>query len=59
MDANFRLKNQLVSSFSRDPGLGIGWAYFVPRASYEKYVLNNTSDADVSRLPMQLTYVIY
>ncbi|SJL16269.1 uncharacterized protein ARMOST_19789 [Armillaria ostoyae] len=33
MDANFRLKNQLVSSFSE---------------GYEKYVLNNTTDKDIS-----------
>lgn len=59
MDANFHLKNQLVSSFSHDPGPGIGCAYFVPCASYEQYVLNNTSNADVSRLPMQLTYMTY
>lgn len=47
MDANFRLKNQLVSNYSQDPGLGIGWAYLVPRAPYESYVLNHASDADV------------
>lgn len=47
MDANFQLKNQLVSSFSRDPGLGIGYTYFVPRAGYEEYVLNNATDEDV------------
>jgi len=29
MDANFRLKNQLVSNYSVDPGLGIGLAYMV------------------------------
>lgn len=48
MDANFRLKNQLVSSFSTDPGLGIGMAYMVPREQYEAYVLSRASDADVS-----------
>ncbi|PBK59169.1 hypothetical protein ARMSODRAFT_983262 [Armillaria solidipes] len=48
MDANFRLKNQMVSSYSRDPGLGIGWGYFVPRAPFETYVLNHTSDEDIS-----------
>lgn len=47
MDANFRLKNQLVSSFSTDPGLGIGMAYMVPREHYEKYVLSRASEADV------------
>lgn len=48
MDANFRLKNQLVSSYSADPGLGIGMAYFVPREGYEDYVLSKTSQGDVS-----------
>ena len=49
MDANFRLKNQLVSSYSADPGLGIGMAYFVPREEYEEYVLSKASAGDVSR----------
>lgn len=48
MDANFRLKNQLVSNYSQDPGLGIGWAYMVPRVAYEKYVLSRAKDSDVS-----------
>ncbi len=48
MDANFCLKNQMVSSYLRDPGLSIGLGYFVLRAPYEKYVLNHTSDKDVS-----------
>jgi len=47
MDANFRLKNQLVSNYSQDPGLGIGWAYMVPRLPYESYVLRWVSDDDV------------
>lgn len=47
MDANFRLKSQVVSSFSADPGLGIGMAYMVPRQPYESYVLSRANDADV------------
>ena len=50
MDANFRLKNQMVSNYSQDPGLGTGWAYLVPRKPYESYVLSRVSDADVSAL---------
>lgn len=50
MDANFRLKNQLVSNYSQDPGLGIGWAYMVPRVPYETYVLRWANDDDVSIL---------
>ncbi len=47
MDANFRLKNQLVSNYSQDPGLGTGWAYMVRREPYEEYVLSRADDADV------------
>ena len=47
MDANFRLKNQLVSNYSQDPGLGIGLAYMLPRKPYEDYVLNRANDEDV------------
>ncbi|SJL08297.1 uncharacterized protein ARMOST_11660 [Armillaria ostoyae] len=38
----------LVSSFSQDPSLDIGWGYFVPKASYNSYILNHTSDEDIS-----------
>ncbi|KAE9395621.1 hypothetical protein BT96DRAFT_958466 [Gymnopus androsaceus JB14] len=48
MDANFRLKEQLVSSHSRDPGLNNGKGYFVPREPYEKYVLLLASEEDIS-----------
>ncbi|PPQ81349.1 hypothetical protein CVT26_014500 [Gymnopilus dilepis] len=48
MDANFRLKNQLVSSYSQDPGYGIGWAYMVPREPYEKFITSRTNDQDIS-----------
>lgn len=48
MDANFRLKNQLVSNYSQDPGMGIGWAYMIPRVPYESYVLSRAGDEDVS-----------
>ena len=51
MDANFRLKNQLVSNYSQDLGLGIGWAYMLPREEYEGYVLSWVDDADVSNFP--------
>lgn len=50
IDANFRLKNQLVSTYSQDPGLGIGMSYMVPREPYESYVLSRASDADVSEI---------
>ena len=49
MDANFRLKNQLVSNWSQDPGLGVGLAYMVPRKEYEQYVLSRADDTDVGQ----------
>ncbi|KAK0432576.1 hypothetical protein EV421DRAFT_1719432 [Armillaria borealis] len=48
IDTNFHLKNQMVSSYLRDLGLGIGWGYFVLKDPYDKFVLNHTSDEDVS-----------
>jgi len=47
MDANFRLKQQLVSSYSQDPLYGDGWSYFVQKSGFDKFVLSNTSDDDV------------
>ncbi|KDR69912.1 hypothetical protein GALMADRAFT_47993, partial [Galerina marginata CBS 339.88] len=48
MDANFRLKNQQVSNYSQDPGLGIGLAYLLPREVYERYIVSRANDADIS-----------
>ncbi|KAF8196486.1 hypothetical protein BJ912DRAFT_823307, partial [Pholiota molesta] len=48
LDANFRLKNQLVSNYSSDPGLGTGWAYMVRREPYEKYVLSHVDMEDIN-----------
>lgn len=39
--------NQLVSSYSADPGLGIGMAYMVPREPYETYLLERLDDDEV------------
>ena len=47
IDANFRLKNQMVSNYSQDPGLGIGLAYMLPHEEYEAYGLSRASDGDV------------
>lgn len=47
VDANFRLKNLLVLSYSRDPNLGIGWAYMVERKQYERWIRTRTNDEDV------------
>jgi len=44
MDTNFRLKNNLVSNYSQDLGLGTGWAYMLQRQPYETYVLSRTNN---------------
>ncbi|KAL0566206.1 hypothetical protein V5O48_015811 [Marasmius crinis-equi] len=43
-----QLKGQLVSSWTRDPGLGDGLAYFVPRKPYEDYIKKHVNEQDVS-----------
>ncbi|KAG6905239.1 hypothetical protein DXG01_004049 [Tephrocybe rancida] len=48
MDANFHLKQQLVSSYSSNPGMGTGLAYMVKRGPYEVYVLSKASQGDIS-----------
>ncbi|PPQ74198.1 hypothetical protein CVT24_012717 [Panaeolus cyanescens] len=48
MDANFRLKNQLVSSYSQSPDLDDGLAFMVPRKPYEAYQLQQKKDDDIS-----------
>ncbi|KAF8190121.1 hypothetical protein BJ912DRAFT_850355, partial [Pholiota molesta] len=48
LDANFRLKNQLVSNYSSDPGLGTGWAYMVCREPYERHIVSQMDDDDIS-----------
>ncbi|KDR64862.1 hypothetical protein GALMADRAFT_82591, partial [Galerina marginata CBS 339.88] len=53
MDANFRLKNQLVSNYSADPGLGTGLAYVIKREPLEEYVQSRIKDLDVCRCGLQ------
>ncbi|KAG2037090.1 hypothetical protein BDR03DRAFT_934153 [Suillus americanus] len=43
IDANFRLKQRLVSSDDRDPGLSQGWGYFVKESNYKAYLQENAS----------------
>ena len=50
MDANFQLKNQLVSNYSTNPGLGIGMSYMIQREPYEEYVKSREDDKDVCYL---------
>ncbi|KAL0572904.1 hypothetical protein V5O48_009073, partial [Marasmius crinis-equi] len=47
LDANFRLKEQTVSSHSRDPALCDGQGYFVGRKDYEHWVEENKTREDV------------
>ncbi len=54
MDANFRLKNHLVSNLSSDPGLWNGMAYMTPRSPYEAYVLSQADAEDVSTAELLL-----
>ncbi|KAJ8473447.1 hypothetical protein ONZ45_g16298 [Pleurotus djamor] len=48
LDACFRLKRRLVSSVKRDPGMGIGWSYFVEREPFRSYLLNVTDQKEMS-----------
>lgn len=59
MDANFRLKNNLVSNYSSDPGLGIGMAYLVPLSKYSDYVLSQADEEDVSTLHLLIALHAY
>ncbi|PPQ73936.1 hypothetical protein CVT26_006557 [Gymnopilus dilepis] len=47
IDANFRLKNQLVSNYSVDPGLGTGLSYTIKREPYEQYLKSRANDLDI------------
>ncbi|KAL1740910.1 hypothetical protein HDZ31DRAFT_85158 [Schizophyllum fasciatum] len=47
-DANFRLQNTNASNEARDPPLGDGWAYFVPRTPYLNYIKSFINEADIS-----------
>lgn len=47
MDANFRLKNRLRSNSKEDPGLGTGWAYFVPEEPYREHIMKFVSQEEV------------
>lgn len=55
MGANFHLKNQIVSNYSQDPGLGTGWAYMAPCEEYEQYMLSRMNDGDVCSISTYLS----
>lgn len=46
-DANFRVKNNLVSSDARDPTLGQGWAYFVSKPEYLDHIKQFVDEEEV------------
>ncbi|KAJ8487283.1 hypothetical protein ONZ45_g14392 [Pleurotus djamor] len=48
LDACFRLKRRLVSSVKKDPGLGIGWSYFVEREPFREYLLGVTDQKEMN-----------
>ncbi|KAI0038297.1 hypothetical protein FA95DRAFT_1505888, partial [Auriscalpium vulgare] len=48
MDANFRMKNRLRSSKTKDPGLHTGKAYFVADDKYDEYVAANIDQEEMS-----------
>ncbi|THU93967.1 hypothetical protein K435DRAFT_669246, partial [Dendrothele bispora CBS 962.96] len=48
IDANFRLRNRIVSNHYRSPTLGDGWAYMVPSEPYKEHLAKHTNEEDVS-----------
>ncbi|KAF7319717.1 CxC2 domain-containing protein [Mycena kentingensis (nom. inval.)] len=48
MDACFRLKRRLISSWARDPGLGTGWAYMIAPGPYLAYIASVGDQKEMS-----------
>ncbi|THU98713.1 hypothetical protein K435DRAFT_562307, partial [Dendrothele bispora CBS 962.96] len=48
IDANFRLRNRVVSNEYRSPILGDGWAYLVPSKPYREHIENHVSEKEMS-----------
>ncbi|KAF7314223.1 CxC2 domain-containing protein [Mycena kentingensis (nom. inval.)] len=48
LDACFRLKRRLISSWAKDPVLGPGWAFMVDPVPYLKYLEGVTEQDDMS-----------
>ncbi|THU78897.1 hypothetical protein K435DRAFT_699120 [Dendrothele bispora CBS 962.96] len=48
IDANFRLRNKVVSNTYRSPMLGDGWAYFVPSVPYKEHLAKHSNEDDIS-----------
>ncbi|THU93770.1 hypothetical protein K435DRAFT_799447 [Dendrothele bispora CBS 962.96] len=47
IDANFRLRNRVVSNEYRSPILGDGWAYLVPSIPYREHLENYVSEREM------------
>ncbi|KAG1881536.1 hypothetical protein C8R48DRAFT_783640 [Suillus tomentosus] len=45
VDTNFRLKHRMVSSDEKDPGLSLGWGYFVDETDYKCHLSSLTGIA--------------
>lgn len=45
-DANFRLRNENVSTEARDPPLGDGFTYFTPRQPYFRWLSKHATQED-------------
>nr|GAT44791.1 predicted protein [Mycena chlorophos] len=48
VDACFRLKRRLVSSWAKDPGLRTGWSYFVEWEPYRQHLLSITDQKEMT-----------
>ncbi|THU99435.1 hypothetical protein K435DRAFT_794947 [Dendrothele bispora CBS 962.96] len=48
IDANFRLRNRVVSNEHRSPILGDGFAYIVPSSPYKEHVKQHVDQEDMS-----------
>ncbi|KAF7337193.1 CxC2 domain-containing protein [Mycena sanguinolenta] len=48
LDACFRLKRRMVSSWAKDPSLSGGWAYFVESPEYREFLMTVTDQKEMS-----------
>lgn len=57
MDANYRLRERMVSSDARDPTLGQGLAYFVNKTPYIEHIKNFINQDEVSDVFITLPFL--
>lgn len=48
VDANFRLKNKIVSDEVKNPLLSDGWAYFVQKTEYTEHLRRYVNQTEAS-----------